>query len=620
MPSENGMEVKRRADHVIDVFKTEYDFLSSMCKSVETSFLNLYKTLRDVADPQDFAKAVQVTTETALAGYRRVEDVFDKLEKSQSQESLSDSQEISRSNIIKNNEEFQDRLRVDIAEVASTYDIELKKREQIFRDSFERQKLEAQQRFDSILSQKDAELLVLNEALRSQEHVLSCNSENQMALQNEIEKRISMEEDLRCTKRELEDKLFISNDLRLKLQQLEDDYNNCRLANESLAKEIEMKEEVHCRQIESYRDDVTSLRRTMEAMPSFDLSSLVNKLGMSGWEEEESKKGPGGQYNLPGCPLQWCEIEDWLVTTMRKAQSEASEIRAKEVERKEYIATLETKVDQLRTDLIEKNLSISTLEQDLNSAYSSIEAGKALLRCHKMTDDASATAPNSSALYNISNFSSPSSGTIDLTINNEEGKEARMIKAVLEQRDRMLKQAHAKEEEASILQLQVERLEKDRNSLRLENSELYKRLRVLRVNSSSKPHHSGIFFPSQSNPLGMKKRSTMGEYDEEDIEAKYSQQYVDNIDLFKLEELDRQSMISRMSYCEKGLSHAVRFLMQDKWMRHALLVYLILVHIFALGYVFVVLNPDIERDIDEQWARIYKQEQNYDVMHPDNWA
>ena len=63
-------------------------------------------------------------------------------------------------------------------------------------------------------------------------------------------------------------------------------------------------------------------------------------------------------------------------------------------------------------------------------------------------------------------------------------------------------------------------------------------------------------------------------------------------DLFDLERMDRQAALSRMNLCEKGLSYLVRFVMQDKWMRHALLVYLLVVHVFALGYMLVVLNPD----------------------------
>ena len=33
--------------------------------------------------------------------------------------------------------------------------------------------------------------------------------------------------------------------------------------------------------------------------------------------------------------------------------------------------------------------------------------------------------------------------------------------------------------------------------------------------------------------------------------------------------------------------------MSDKWARHALLVYLCVVHVFAVGYVLQILNPQI---------------------------
>jgi len=172
-----------------------------------------------------------------------------------------------------------------------------------------------------------------------------------------------------------------------------------------------------------------------------------------------------------------------------------------------------------------------------------------------------------------------------------------------------------------MLQLQVERLENDKRTLKVDNTELYKRLRVIRVNNSgngSSSHGSGLEVGNYSH-TSIKKR-TAGDYnDGDDIEAKYSQQYEEHIDLFQLEALDRQAVLSRMSMCEKGLSYFVRFVMQDKWLRHALLVYLLVVHVFALGYVLVVLNPDIEREIDEQWSRISKEEENHEIMHPDNW-
>jgi hypothetical protein len=58
---------------------------------------------------------------------------------------------------------------------------------------------------------------------------------------------------------------------------------------------------------------------------------------------------------------------------------------------------------------------------------------------------------------------------------------------------------------------------------------------------------------------------------------------------------------------ERALANVSRFLMQDRWTRHALMVYLLLVHLFAVGYVAKILNPQIVDEIDwyskAKWSR-----------------
>ena len=65
------------------------------------------------------------------------------------------------------------------------------------------------------------------------------------------------------------------------------------------------------------------------------------------------------------------------------------------------------------------------------------------------------------------------------------------------------------------------------------------------------------------------------------------------IDPFKFEELDKNAIIGRMNIFEQCLARTLRFFMSDKWARHALLVYLCVVHVFAVGYVLQILNPQI---------------------------
>ena len=74
--------------------------------------------------------------------------------------------------------------------------------------------------------------------------------------------------------------------------------------------------------------------------------------------------------------------------------------------------------------------------------------------------------------------------------------------------------------------------------------------------------------------------------------------YETKIDPFNLEEIDRQRVISKLNVFEQVLIHFTRFMLQDRWTRYALSIYLLIVHILALGYFIKVLNPSLVEEID----------------------
>ena len=571
-----------------------------MCKSAESSFLDIYKVLRDVDDPQDLIEKSISASQRALDGYARVENIFQCLEQNQKDEVHNGSNSNTEASF--NHKEFEERLKIDISEVSSSYENELKKREQLMRNSYEKQRLEAQQKFDSILAQKDSELSALNGALQEYYQERNQSIENQSMLQCEADKRNAAELKLKSLTHELEDLKYAHDDLKLHYETVEIERTKLRKSNENLLNKIKANEEEHQAKACEYKDEISMLNKKLSSMPDFDLSKLSSKLGISldtmlcSCSDEHSSGVASGQGTTT-----WCEVEDWLVSVVRKNQTELSELRTLDAERSAKMTTLVERLDKMQAEAKEKDSVIKSMERDLSNAYSSIEAGKALLTCHKISAD-KAGEDKPSSLFEM--HDSPSGA-----------KESMMMKAILEQRDRAMKQARGKEHEAETLKLQVERLENDKDALKAENVELYKRIRVLRVNHLPGNRESAHV---QGN---MKKRVRTGDLSvEDDIEEKYSLQYEENLDLFQLEELDRQVMMSRMNRCEKGLALSVRFLVQDRWMRHAFLFYLLLVHLFAMGYVIAVLNPDIEREIDRQWARISKEDNNPEMMHPDNWA
>jgi hypothetical protein len=126
-----------------------------------------------------------------------------------------------------------------------------------------------------------------------------------------------------------------------------------------------------------------------------------------------------------------------------------------------------------------------------------------------------------------------------------------------------------------------------------------------RTGTASKVKRKGVkgsfFHDLETNDEFGRLDDPFGKHDADAIDAKYMQLYESQIDPFKIEEFDRQMILSRLNVFERCLAGVTKFFMQDQWARHALLVYLALVHIFAVGYVLQVLNPQLIGEIDARW-------------------
>ena len=76
-------------------------------------------------------------------------------------------------------------------------------------------------------------------------------------------------------------------------------------------------------------------------------------------------------------------------------------------------------------------------------------------------------------------------------------------------------------------------------------------------------------------------------------------------------------VLSRLNVFERALALVNRYVLQDRWARHALLVYLLLVHIFALTYVWQVLNPQLVEEVDAHLKAKWSAQTLAMPEHPD---
>jgi hypothetical protein len=378
----------------------------------------------------------------------------------------------------------------------------------------------------------------------------------------------------------------------------------------------------HLQEKEQLRASLDAVEGQLRRCPPTDFARLLDRLGIYEAEVAGEAAGEGGG-SRGASSLSWGHIEKLLVQTVRKANAEAVELRGQFADQSVMLSKAREELDSLRQELEGKSKAVGTLERELSDAFASIEASKALLRCHKIENasrpvaatkkgsglSASEVAQASlSALLSDSGSSSGGASSEAVLRGAGGNEDSAMLRAVLDQRDRMMKSVGEKEQELQLLRAQLERAQEEKNSLHHDNSELYKRLRVLRVGGAVGAGASGREEVAGGVGKGSRTLSKRRGEDrdsggvfaaglEDDLEVRYAANYESQLDPFHLQEMDRLRVLSRFNVCERSLASIMRLVMQDQWMRHAFLVYLLLVHVFAIGYVVIVLNPELDSEI-----------------------
>ena len=352
--------------------------------------------------------------------------------------------------------------------------------------------------------------------------------------------------------------------------------------------------------------------------------------------------------DAPPPRLQWSELEPLLKDSLRRSHSAAAEARGAEQEATSRLSGLVAELSRVGAALENKEAEVAVLERDLVAAHRLLEGNKALMRVLPQEGDVAdelmlnqtggavaATGRGtpvkvaaSSALYQSRlqpavsgspaqalasphHFSSVDlekgaggAGAAALLVDPStvQGSD-RMQQAILSQRDRFMKLARDRESELATLKSRFDKLQEEQLTLRQDNLELYRRQRAMRGGNSA--GGGEVQFDNTATPSKDKARprrdvriNSVGGGIDDSLDAKYSRLYESHIDPFKFEEADRAIVISRLNPLERGLANISRFLLQDRWTRHALVVYLLLVHFFALGYVIQVLNPQLVDEVD----------------------
>ena len=95
------------------------------------------------------------------------------------------------------------------------------------------------------------------------------------------------------------------------------------------------------------------------------------------------------------------------------------------------------------------------------------------------------------------------------------------------------------------------------------------------------------------NGGGVGNYGNYGDIERDDLfEGKYNEYYVESLDPFQLVEIDKYIIMNKLNFFERNLAFMTKYIIQDVYSRHVFLVYLFVVHAFAIMQFIRMLKTD----------------------------
>ena len=588
----NDTSWQAECKELVETFKLTVDVLLKACKFSETSFLSTYKILNDVSDPVPLFEdcvSVCIRAQDALKKGQEQLNIANELINTPSSHNNMNNEEYNNTqqDAVNKSElkELEIKLQEERLAIRSRIELEIRTREHMLRSQYESELLALQQQMDNTLEMKDNEIASLHSFINLN-NVKDIEKEiRNNTIDNEINKRKDLEDKLRSTITELTTSHHQIHELTKKYDALAalNDANTSGYSKQ--IGQLQSTVDSQHATISDLNMKTAKLREDVGSRPPVDMQSFLSKININ-------SNNDGTRDSL----ISWERAEELLLQAFYKYNSDVSETRVLAQESLTQVVNLKNENEMLSQKNNTLQNSVHALEQEVHN-----------MQRYVNNSNSSSTNGSYSGKY--------SPGKLANLINEQENEGSNsntLLSTLQSQRDRYMKLVREKEQEVIEHKQKFDRIQEDQLQLRSENIELYRRLRILRKGDTM----------HQSTPSKLKNRSKYNNHDlennDEAVERKYEKLYEEKIDPFKLEEFDRQHIISSMNVFERYLAHTVRFLLQDQFARHVLMVYLVLVHIFACGYVIQVLNPQLIDEVDQSLKAKWAEETMNNIEHPDN--
>lgn len=647
--------IKSKCHELIEIFKKEYDHLAQFAKFSEQCFLSSYEKFRNFSD---YYQMIEETIQICL----KLQDLLKK-----SQEQLSNANKIINQDKTNNDQQIDfskvnssialssllpsetkhlsnpedlahiqslteqcESYRNEIMNLTSSHQMEIQKFEHMMHQQYEEKYMRVQQQYDETLRNKDNEVsMLLNTIanyktselmLQEKQEQVERNNQLYTQLEDKYRKLVHLNSELE------EDKMKIERNY----EQLEKKFQQLNQQNESQCKYFQ--EEIESLQQQKHESllKLDQYEKDREYQPPIQLESFATKIQFPitssiNNNTSDSLRSISNSINR----VTWSQLEEYIIHSFHDTQLRVKDLSQQNEELKKKVDHIQILKEDSEQKYKAKQQEILQLEQDLYLAHQMNTSRNVIPLANNriVKEDDSQTKDPGDISHLLGDGNIPNDNSLNQGGGSNSQSSGRLLSVVQHQRDRYMSSYHQLEKEFQALEKKLEKVEEDYDLTKQENVELYRRLKSVRNDSSSKDidlqirsRRTNITPEDEEANFTIQQSQDDKLYD--DIDKKYqdlSEQDQYNPYSKISQRLDNPLIWSRLTTIEKYVGLMYRYILQDQWTRNAFAVYLLFVHFFFFLYIFQVLNPQLADEVDQHLREKWSAETMEMPEHPDTF-
>lgn len=672
-------EFRVASTEIVDIFKREYDHVSSFAKFIEQGYLSIYNEVHDIPG---YAEILQKTFKHCL----QLQDLFKQAQEQfviaeqllstfNSQKTLQSKANLQSSSLLANilqplqsptdfsaeqqqiiaeekqkavqekEQELKEFYCLEMLNQQKQYEQERRMLESVIGQQYENKILILEQSYEKIIHSKELEIVLLTNEIAQWNTKKQLFEESRQTLRQEQEKKSIVEE-------KLHQQILQNHELSQQILHFEKELGDSKQLNELLMVQVNDKTAKYETTHQQLQQQLQSLQQHANLQEE-KLATLPNPLLMYDFLMKieffhaNNIASDSASSSALHDPVPWITCEQYIVDTFRKINQDIISLR---IENDRLHHTKQQMEEQL-TDIQKKYEQLLTHSEPPYSHSPSTLLGREMklgvdeFDLENILNSETVVSEKEHESFFSKSFTVTADSSNSTTSNHQEKTQQKILQMIQQQRQHYQTASQQLQEEKKTFEQQIASQSHEMIQLRTENVELYRRLRVLRMSNHSNNPAGDISINIERQQHGKHRRQqvmlsnySVDAMDTEDpsrsrsgmgggggggntmdgLDQKYAQLYEQQeLNPFKILAYEKQQYFYNMHWMDRLLAWLYTTVLQDPWARYAFLVYLLLLNFCALLYVFQVINPSLIEEVDARMKEKWSTQTLSLPEHPD---